>query len=58
MDFAVTAHLVGDPQENFPQANNAVYEDYDNYIVLNIGFCSMCVEGGDGFYMETFIDNN
>lgn len=57
-NFIITAHLIADPQENFQQANIGVYEDFNNYIVLNVGFCSMCVEGGEGFYMETFIDNN
>ena len=57
-DFVVTAHVIADPNEDFQQANIGVYQDFDNYIVLNIGFCSLCVDGGDGFYMETFIDNN
>lgn len=56
--FMITAHIIADPSENFHQANIGVYEDFDNYIVLNIGFCGPCVEGGEGFYMETFIENN
>jgi hypothetical protein len=57
-DFILTAHIIADPLENFHQANIGVYENFDNYIVLNVGFCDFCVEGGEGFYMETFIDNN
>lgn len=56
--YVITAHVVADPAENFHQANIGVYEDFDNYIVVNIGFCDVCVDGGEGFYMETFIDNN
>jgi len=56
--YVITAHIIANPSENFQQANIGVYENFDNYIVLNIGFCDLCVEGGDGFYMETFIDNN
>jgi hypothetical protein len=56
--YTVTAHVIADPNENFHQANIGVYQDFDNYIVLNIGFCGPCVEGGDGFFMETIIDNN
>jgi hypothetical protein len=57
-DFSVSAHLTADPSENFQQANIGIYEDFDNYVVLNIGYCEPCVPGGHGFYMETFIDNN
>ena len=56
--YVITVHIIADPSENFQQANIGVYEDFDNFIVVNIGFCGPCVEGGDGFYMETFIENN
>ena len=56
-DFSVIAHIYTDPKETFQDANIGVYEDFSNYIVLNIGYCEFCVEGGDAFYMNTYIDN-
>ena len=55
-EFAITAHVQSNPVENFQQAAIYIYEDQNNYLALNLGFCGPC--GGPGFYMETFIDNN
>jgi hypothetical protein len=59
-EFAITAHILTAPNENFKQANIFIFQDASNYIVLNIGFCDLCFASGDGygFFMETFIDNN
>jgi len=59
-EFAITAHIMTDPNENFEQANIFIFQDAANYIVLNIGFCDLCFSSGEGygFFMETFIDNN
>ena len=54
-EFAITAHLVANPTENFQQAHIFIFEDAKNYILLNIGFCNLCpVDGGFGFFMENF----
>jgi hypothetical protein len=57
-EFMITAHINSNPIENFQQAAIYIYQDQDNYIALNTGFCDICSTGGPGFYMETFIDNN
>jgi hypothetical protein len=51
-DFVITAHLRTMPFQNFQQTTIYVYEDPDNYIALNRGFCDICASGGGGFYME------
>ena len=57
-EFTITAHLESNPVENFQQAAIYIFENENNYIALNIGYCAPCTTGGPGFYMETFIDNN
>jgi hypothetical protein len=57
-EFAIIAHLQADPNESFEQATIYIFEDQDNYIALNIGYCGICGVGGPGFFMETIIDNN
>jgi hypothetical protein len=57
-EFVITAHIQADPDENFEQATIYIFENQDNYIALNLGFCSVCSTGGPGFYMETYIDHN
>jgi regulation of enolase protein 1 (concanavalin A-like superfamily) len=57
-DFVITAHIQANPTESFQQAAIYIFENQDNYIALNIGFCGPCRTGGPGFYMETFIDHN
>lgn len=57
-EFMITAHVKADPIEDFQQATIYIFEDQDNYVALNIGFCQPCAVGGPGFFMETFIDNN
>lgn len=51
-DFAITVHLDAKPFENFHQATIYLYEDPENYVAINRGFCGPCVPGGGGFYME------
>ena len=51
-DFVITAHLKTLPFENFHQATIYIYEDPDNFIALNRGYCAPCSTGGGGFYME------
>jgi hypothetical protein len=51
-NFAITVHLKADPIANFQQATIYLYEDLDNYIAINRGYCGPCVPGGNGIYME------
>jgi hypothetical protein len=57
-EFEVIAHIQADPNESFEQAAIYIFENEDNYIALNLGFCGICGVGGPGFFIETFIDNN
>jgi hypothetical protein len=51
-NFVITAHLKTKPFENFQQATIYIYEDPENYVALNRGYCDLCSTGGGGFYME------
>jgi hypothetical protein len=51
-DFAITVHLKTKPIENFQQAAIFIYEDPENYITINRGYCGPCATGGNGFYMD------
>ena len=55
-DFVITAHLKTNPSENFHQATLYIYEDNENYVAINRGYCDICEAGGDGFFMEYQID--
>lgn len=55
-DFSITAHIVAEPFQNFHQANIFIFEDLNNFIVMNTGFCGPCGVGGSGFFMETVAD--
>lgn len=57
-EFAATTHIQANPDESFEQATIYLFEDGDNYIALNIGYCGVCGVGGLGYFMETYIDNN
>jgi hypothetical protein len=51
-DFAITVHLKALPFESFQQATIFIYEDPDNFISLNRGYCGPCPTRGGGFYMD------
>lgn len=53
-DFAITVHLQANPVADFQQAAIYIYEDIDNYITINRGFCGPC--GGSGIYMDYMIN--
>ncbi len=55
-DFVITVHLKANPSENFHQATIYIYEDPNNYIAFNRGFCDICETGGGGFFMEYKIE--
>jgi regulation of enolase protein 1 (concanavalin A-like superfamily) len=57
-DFVITAHLKTKPFENFHQATVYIYEDPENYIAINRGYCDICeLTKGNGIYMEYKIDS-
>jgi hypothetical protein len=51
-DFHITIHLKTQPLVNFQQATIYLYEDPENYVALNRGFCDICLEGGNAYYFE------
>ncbi len=55
-DFVISVHLKTLPFENFHQSTIYIYEDPENYIALNRGYCDICASGGGGFFMEYKID--
>jgi hypothetical protein len=59
-DFAISAHILADPRQNHHQANIFLFENPQNYIRLNFGFCDHCglPDSGHGYFMETVIENN
>jgi hypothetical protein len=58
-DFVITAHVIADPRQNHHQANIFIFENPQNYIRMNFGFCDHCgLAEGYGYFMETVIENN
>lgn len=58
-DFVITTHVIADPRQNHHQANIFIFEDAQNYIRLNFGYCDHCgLPEGYGYFMETVIENN
>jgi hypothetical protein len=44
--------LEASPQSNFQQATLYIYQNADNYLAINRGFCGPCSTGGNGIFME------
>lgn len=55
-DFVITVHLKTKPFENFQQTAIFIYEDAENYVTINRGYCDLCQTSGGGFYMDYKID--
>ena len=51
-DFVVSVHLRTKTWQNFHQAAIYIYEDPNNYITINRGYCDLCLPGGNGFFMD------
>ena len=51
-DFSITVHLKTQPLVNFQQATIYLYEDVENFVALNRGYCDICLEGGNAYYFE------
>ena len=56
-DFMITAHLYTKPFTNFHQATIYIYENPENFVAINRGYCDVCEVGGGGFFMEYKIDS-
>ena len=50
--FSIVVHLKATPSDNFAQAAIYLYENIDNYVTINRGYCNICPTGGDGVYMD------
>ncbi len=53
-DFEITARVSAQPSVDFQQAAILIYQDDDNFIAINRGFCSTCV--GSGIYVDNEIE--
>ena len=51
-DFQITVHISADPIVDFQQATIYLYQDGNNYVAMNRGYCSLCDIGGSGMFME------
>jgi len=51
-DFQITVHVYADPGDDFQQATLYLYQDGNNFVAINRGYCSPCETGGNGVYME------
>lgn len=51
-DFTIVVHLKAILTANFQQAAIFLYEDKDNYVSINRGYCDICSTGGQGIYMD------
>lgn len=52
MDFQITVHVVAETTSDFQQAAIFIYQDRDNYVTINRGYCSLCAAGGSGIFMD------
>ena len=53
-DFEILTRVVAAPSVNFQQAAIFIYEDENNFVSVNRGFCAPCVSSG--VYMATEVD--
>lgn len=51
-DVQATVHLFADPAADFQQATLYFFQDGDNFVAVNRGYCSPCDTGGNGIFME------
>ncbi|GAB4503691.1 MAG: hypothetical protein Fur0043_06830 [Anaerolineales bacterium] len=52
-NFVITAHITTAPDSNFQQTTIFLFEDANNYVAVNRGFCEPCFPGkGNGIFME------
>jgi hypothetical protein len=54
-DFAIIVRLDAATTSDFQQAAIFIYEDENNFVTINRGYCSPCNQGGNGIYMDYMI---
>jgi hypothetical protein len=59
-DFAAITYLTTSLNSNFQQAALYIYENSDNFVTINRGYCDLggCETGGNGFYMDYKVNGN
>lgn len=57
-DFEIMLHLKSQPLFDFQQAGFLLYQDAENYLTLNRGYCMECVLGGEGVFLEYSSNGN
>ncbi len=57
-DIQISVHVYADPSEDFQQATLYLYQDGNNFVAINRGYCSLCETGGNGIYMENKVAGN
>jgi hypothetical protein len=51
-DFAIVVRVDAPTTSDFQQASIFIYEDENNYVTINRGYCSPCEAGGSGIFMD------
>jgi hypothetical protein len=57
-DIQISVHVYAEPKADFQQATLYLYQDGDNFVAINRGYCSLCDTGGNGIYMENKVAGN
>jgi purine nucleosidase/pyrimidine-specific ribonucleoside hydrolase len=52
-DFTIQAQLELAPSDDFQQAGLLAYRNDDHYLLLARGYCSTCLPGGQGVFLES-----
>lgn len=55
-DFEITTKVTFDPQDNFQQAAILIYQDEDNFVLLNRGFCGIGTCPGSGIFLDNVMN--
>ena len=55
-DFEIITKVTFNPQNNFQQAAVLMYQDEDNFVLLNRGFCNHCLGTGNGIFLDNEIN--
>ncbi len=54
-DFEIITKVTFGPQDNFQQAAILIYQDDDNFVLLNRGFCSIGNCPGSGVFLDNMM---
>lgn len=52
-DVQISARLSADPSADFQQATLFLFQDADNYVAINRGYCGPCASAGGAVFMES-----